>query len=852
MKFKRILAIALTAAMFLSTGTGVFAAKKSLEANTSTEERISEAKAFEQKSESVSKEKPSVPAKDAKAVTGKDAKAKNRKDARKGAPSKKTAPSRNTQSAYDDFYIEDDVLYYYIGSDENVIIPDGVNYIYAGAFADNDNIRTVTIPASVNDVDSSAFSGCLNLTDIIVDKDNDTYFSDDGVLYQWIDLDEDDTYIVFLEICPQGKENTFAVPDYVSIISDEAFKNCFDLTGITLPDSVVYIGERAFSGCICLKTLTIPASVIGLSSYICEYCVSLTSIKVDKQNTEYASADGILYNKDKSVLIECPAGKTGSVTIPGTVEIIDWYAFEYCTRITGVTIPSSVTEICTGAFKESGLTKVNIPTSVTSIDDFAFAYCADLASFTVDSKNKNFASASGVLYNKGKNILMAYPPAKTGSFVIPNSVTELGAASFAFADGLTSVVIPNTVTEIGECSFYGTDISEVSLPASVSVIRPSVFAYSNISRVAIPNTVTVIFDDAFEKCGYLDEVVIPKSVQCIESCAFYDTDPSKVYYTGSASQWNDILTIVYNDEEEQYEVTDEGYLAFDSDLTAPTCNYKGNSKLAFTKQPAGVSAKVGDKVTFQSLAKGDGLSYQWYYKKPGEVSWSKWGSHNTASTSGTVAASWQNMQLYCKATDMYGKTKNSNTITVKIPSAPIQITTQPKSQTIASASTVKFTVKATGKKLTYQWYYMKKGAKSWTKWSGKTSATLSFKTSGSWDGAQFYCLIKDSAKKTLNTYVAKLTVKAPELKITTQPANKTVKKGKTVTFSLKATGSSLKYQWYYKKKGAKSWTKWSGKTKASLSFKGSAAWNGAQFYCKVSDGSGKKVNSKTVKLTVKN
>ena len=103
--------------------------------------------------------------------------------------------------------------------------------------------------------------------------------------------------------------------------------DCSGLTSVTIPNSVTSIGDNAF---------------------VC--CSGLTSIVVDASNTAYSSQDGVLYNKAKTVLIQCPGGKSGGFTIPDSVTSIGDYAFASCTGLTSVTIPNSVTSIGDGAF----------------------------------------------------------------------------------------------------------------------------------------------------------------------------------------------------------------------------------------------------------------------------------------------------------------------------------------------------------------------------------------------------------------------------------------------------------------------------------------------------------------------
>ena len=97
--------------------------------------------------------------------------------------------------------------------------------------------------------------------------------------------------------------------------------------------------------------MTIPDSVTTIGDFAFEDCTSLTSIEVDSDNAAYKSIDGILYTKDGSTLIVCPAGTTlTSVTIPDSVTTITGYAFHGCTSLTSVTIPDSVTWIGWDAF----------------------------------------------------------------------------------------------------------------------------------------------------------------------------------------------------------------------------------------------------------------------------------------------------------------------------------------------------------------------------------------------------------------------------------------------------------------------------------------------------------------------
>jgi|GEM_PF-3348325 len=200
-----------------------------------------------------------------------------------------------------------------------------------------------------------------------------------------------------------------------------------------------------------------------------------------------------------------------SITIPDSVTSIGLRAFEKCENLTRVAIPNSITNIGGLAFENcSSLTNVTIPASVYMIDFGAFGICTKLTSIEVDQDNPRYCStAEGVVFNRGKSSIVAYPAGKTNSsYEIPKSVISIGNRAFAGCNNLATVIIPNSVTSIGDYSFFGCcQLSSITIPNSVTEIGWYAFHNTSLTNVTIPSSVNSIGGDAFNQCTKLKSAV---------------------------------------------------------------------------------------------------------------------------------------------------------------------------------------------------------------------------------------------------------------------------------------------------------------------------------------------------------
>lgn len=185
------------------------------------------------------------------------------------------------------------------------------------------------------------------------------------------------------------------IQEPVTNIGPSAFHHCTSLMSVAIPSSVTTIGGNAFRLCTGLISVAIPASVTNIGAGAFESCHSLTAISVDPSNPRYSTADGVLFSLDRSLLIQCPGGKTDAYAIPPGVTLIGSSAFFGCRRLTSVTLAASVTTIEFAAFVGCyGLTNITIPEGVTSIGHLAFVSCISLTNLTIPGSVTNIGSVA--------------------------------------------------------------------------------------------------------------------------------------------------------------------------------------------------------------------------------------------------------------------------------------------------------------------------------------------------------------------------------------------------------------------------------------------------------------------------
>ncbi len=254
---------------------------------------------------------------------------------------------------------------------ETVTFSQSLDSIGLRAFNDCDSLKSVTIPSSVSELDPYAFAYCDQLNSVFVEPENPYYASDEyGVLF--------DKEMKTLYQFPSGSRIDYTVPDGVLEIDFYAFQNA-KLIGITLSDSVTRIERDAFWNCEGLKRVTLGKGIKTLGKQLFYGCYNLERFEVHPENPYFCNDEnGLLWNADMTVLLQCPKTIEGEFTIPDCAKTIGESAFICCDLITGIDL-NNVKKIESDAFAYcAGLTEIEIPDGVSQIPERCFSSCTSL------------------------------------------------------------------------------------------------------------------------------------------------------------------------------------------------------------------------------------------------------------------------------------------------------------------------------------------------------------------------------------------------------------------------------------------------------------------------------------------
>ena len=401
----------------------------------------------------------------------------------------------------DTYYVS---WYEYRNSINTVIIEDGVTSIGKWAFGNCINVTKVTIPNGVTRIENWAFGGC-NITSLIIP--NGVTSIGNYVFYRCENM------------------VSISIPNSLESIGNNTFSGCSGLLSIDIPDHVTSIGNYAFEYCNGLTSFTIPKSVISIGKYAFRDCSKLASFDVAADNPNYSSKDGVLFNKDQTLLIKYPTGcSRTSYTIPNSVTSIAARAFENCYSLMSITIPSGVTDIgdeaFDGAYNISSITNYSVTPQVISANTFT-----QLAACTlyVPAESIEAYKAADVWKDLGtiKAIDTPTPCIIASGTCGANLTWELSCDSVLTISGTGDMTNWSASVSVPWYNYLD-NIAYLSLPDGLTSIGQLAFCLCKaLTSVTIPNTVTSIGRSAFDQCSGLTSVTIPNSVTSIGDDVFY-------------------------------------------------------------------------------------------------------------------------------------------------------------------------------------------------------------------------------------------------------------------------------------------------------------------------------------------
>jgi hypothetical protein len=339
------------------------------------------------------------------------------------------------------------------GNLQSITFPPSLTFIGEMAFGDCRKLQFSSLPASLRTIGERAFTYCISLETITFAASSSLRTIGAHAFSACINLTSINLPASLTSMGDHAfyictKLQSITIPKSLKSIDSMTFSLCQALETVTFasPSSLASIGEFAFNDCVSLQSISFPASLRTIGDRAFDYCISLETVTFASPS----SLDSIGYHAFDNCAMQ-------SISLPASLRIIGDDAFIRCKNLETVTFasPSSLTYIGWEAFCLcTKMPSITLPASVNSIRGGLVSLCSNLTEILVDENSPYLSSENGVLFNKNKTRIVAFPPGKTNiSYVIPPSVNTVGTYCFPFLDSLKSITIPASVTILEYLAF---------------------------------------------------------------------------------------------------------------------------------------------------------------------------------------------------------------------------------------------------------------------------------------------------------------------------------------------------------------------------------------------------------------
>ena len=319
---------------------------------------------------------------------------------------------------------------------------------------------------------------------------------------------------------------SMSIPSTYEWIGDSAFSNCTSLAAVTIPEGVREIGHWPFYG-TALTELSIPDSVSAIDGNPVAGAALMKEIKVSDAQPYFAADDGLLYNKDKSALLACPATKK-TIALTDTVEAIADDAFYGCTLLDGgkhtidgvdwfydITDTGAVVTNINGATNNVVIPKSLSGLPIVAIEPTAFNNCTGITGFSVKLGNTAFAAKNGALYSADGKTLIRVPD----TYLLPAKIVETRTES-----SVSETVIPLINPDGTDGTTTTRSVTPAKTTTRTTQIEPTVpmeqlldgvaqiadFAFFGCGAGFEPSE-TVQTNDFTSETGFIDDTVFVRS-----------------------------------------------------------------------------------------------------------------------------------------------------------------------------------------------------------------------------------------------------------------------------------------------------------------------------------------------------